>query len=115
MENVTYDYNVLYNIYVPRGKRWRKIMSIKDTDRYDDIVQTINKIIIENKRFKVTVRHMPILHFNKSEISTIMCGSCYDVYKYRCTQFGCCLPALICNGRRFNAISFTELGKECKL
>lgn len=115
MENVICDYRVLYNIYAPKGKRWRKIMDVKDTDKYDDIVQIIDKIIADNKRFKVTVGRVPILHFNNDKISTMMCGPCYDVYKYRCTQFGCCLPALICDGRRVNLISFIELRKECKL
>lgn len=119
MENATCDYNVLYNIYVPKGKRWHKIVEIKDTNKYDDIVQIIEKIRAENKRFKVTVGRTPILHFNNGKISTMMCGPCYDIYKYHCTQFGCCLPALICNSirndRRFNIKSFTELKEECKL
>lgn len=115
MENVICDYKVLYNIYAPKGKRWYKICSVKDTDKYDGVVQLVEKIIAENKRFKVTVGRVPILHFNNGKISTMMCGPCYDVYKYRCAQFGCCLLALICSGRRFNDISFTELRKECKL
>lgn len=116
METATCDYNVLYNVYVPKGKRWHKILVIKDTDKYSDIRESVEILIATNNRFKVMVGRYPVLHFNSTHLSTMFCMDCYKAYKIsQCTEIGCCLVANICNGRKYDTKTFDELRKECKL
>ncbi len=116
METATCDYKVRYDIYVPRGKRWHKVLVLKDTDRYSDITKSIETLIATNNRFKVMVGHYPILHFDGTYLSTMLCVDCYKAYKInRCGDVWCCLVATICNGRKYRTKTFNELRKECKL
>lgn len=116
MENATCDYKVQYNIYIPKGKRWYKIGSIIDTDRYYDITKFVETLIEANSHFKVMVGCYTILHFNGAHLSVMSCIDCYKAYKINyCMEVNCCLVATICNGRKYNAKTLDELRKECKL
>lgn len=116
METATCDYKVRYDVYVPRGKRWHKILVIKDTDEHADIEGSVETLIATNNRFKIMVGHYPVLHFNGTHLSAIFCNDCYKAYKInKCNDVGYCLVANICNGRKYDTKTFDELRKECKL
>lgn len=116
MENVTCDYKVRYDIYAPKGKKWHKILVIRDTDKYTDIVKSVETLIATNNRFKVMVGHNTVLHFNGRHLSTMFCVDCYKAYKInKCSEIGCCLIARICNGRKYDVKTLDGLRKECKL
>ena len=116
METATCDYRVLYNIYVPKGKRWHKILVFKDTDKYSDIMKSVGTLIATHNRFKVMVGRYPVLHFNGTYLSTMYCVDCYKAYKIdRCRDVRCCLVANICDERKYYTKNFDELRKECRL